>query len=38
MELKCRRARAITRDLLCDLLVWEKEMASEIKFCLMSSR
>jgi hypothetical protein len=30
-------ARAITRDLLADLLTWEKEMASEIRFCLMTS-
>jgi hypothetical protein len=30
-------ARAITQDLLANLLVWEKEMASDIRFCLMTS-
>jgi hypothetical protein len=29
-------ARVITNKLLTDLLVWEKEMTSEIRFCLMT--
>jgi V8-like Glu-specific endopeptidase len=34
---KTNEGRAITDDLLCNVLKWEKEMLSEIKFNLMTN-